>query len=304
MSRCSATASLLEAYSDGELPLDRLVEVERHVFECKTCSAHVGFSRAVRVSTQTAVRAAAVPSQAFRDRLSLALSAERERSALNSRAPSKTRKVQPLGVLPWRAVLPLAAAAAGVVVWNSWKSASIRAPEMAETRSEAGRDVILGSMASAANVDQLIDELLDYHAQAKAPQITEPSMVSRFEPEIGLPVRVPRLQDYGALWEGGSVVPMRTSSGSGVVSMQAPPRAASLRYTLGDHRITVYVYDSSRFPLRARLEPRVVGNVPVYVGTRRGYSIAATEGRGVGYALASDLPDPESAELVAATVMH
>ena len=73
---------------------------------------------------------------------------------------------------------------------------------------------------------------------------------------------------------------------------------------LGDHRITIYVYDSSQFPLRARLEPRVVGNVPVYVGTRRGYSIAATEHRGVGYALASDLPDPESAELVAATVTH
>jgi hypothetical protein len=148
-------------------------------------------------------------------------------------------------------------------------------------------------LGGATTVDQLIDQLVDYHAEARVPEITEPSMVSMLEPEVGLPVRMPKLQDYGALWEGGSVVPMRKSS-----------RAASLRYSLGGHRITVYVYDSSRFPLRARLEPTVVGNVPVYVGTRRGYSIAATERRGVGYALASDLPDPESAELIAATVTH
>ena len=58
------------------------------------------------------------------------------------------------------------------------------------------------------------------------------------------------------------------------------------------------------FPLRARLEPRVVRELPVYVGTRRGYSIAATEQRGVGYAAAGDLDDEETAELVASTVMH
>ena len=52
-------------------------------------------------------------------------------------------------------------------------------------------------------------------------------------------------------------------------------------------------------PLRATLEPRVVRNLPVYVGSRRGYSIAALEKRGVGYAVATDLNDRESAELVA-----
>jgi len=43
----------------------------------------------------------------------------------------------------------------------------------------------------------------------------------------------------------------------------------------------------------------VVRNLPVYVGSRRGYSIAALEKRGVGYAVATDLDDRESAELVA-----
>jgi len=43
-----------------------------------------------------------------------------------------------------------------------------------------------------------------------------------------------------------------------------------------------------------------VRNESVYVGNRRGVSIAATEHRGVGYAVATDLNDDESAELVAA----
>jgi hypothetical protein len=77
-------------------------------------------------------------------------------------------------------------------------------------------------------------------------------------------------------------------------------RAASFQYRLGGHRMTLYVYDSSRFPMAKRLQQRLVGAEPVYVGVRRGYSIGATtEHRGVGYALASDLSDAETAELVA-----
>jgi hypothetical protein len=38
----------------------------------------------------------------------------------------------------------------------------------------------------------------------------------------------------------------------------------------------------------------------VFVGTKSGYSVAAIENRGVGYAIATDLPLLESAELVAA----
>jgi hypothetical protein len=62
----------------------------------------------------------------------------------------------------------------------------------------------------------------------------------------------------------------------------------------------VYVYDASRMPVRTTLQERLVRNAPVYVGSRHGVSIAATErSNGVGYAIATDLNNDESAELVA-----
>ena len=36
-------------------------------------------------------------------------------------------------------------------------------------------------------------------------------------------------------------------------------RAASFRYRIAGHKLTVYVYDSSRFPVRSKLQQRVVG---------------------------------------------
>lgn len=139
----------------------------------------------------------------------------------------------------------------------------------------------------AETPEHALDELVRYHAAPPEPQITEPRMVERLAPEVGVPVRLPvGLKQYGASWEGGGVVPMNNQ------------RAALFRYRVSNHPVTVYVYDAQRVPLRAVLEPRVVHNQPVHVGERHGYSIAALEKRGVGYAIATDLNDDESAELV------
>ena len=145
--------------------------------------------------------------------------------------------------------------------------------------------------SSTAAVEQLIDEFVNHHANLPMPEVVEESLVRRFEPRVGVPVRAPSLQQYGAQWEGGSVVSVRPQN----------RHAASLRYRVGGHRVTLYIYDASRLPLRASLEPRIVRDVPVFVGTRRGYSIAAAEQRGLGYAVATDLNDVQSAELVAAS---
>jgi anti-sigma factor RsiW len=299
MTRCLAAASYLEAFVDGELPPEKLAEIETHLACCAVCSARVSFERAVRVSTRRAVKTADVPSAAFRDRIARMIEAERERG-LSGRDGSRAAASlvtgstadDSSGIMPWRTILTLAAAAV-LVIWGGWRSVS--ESELAAQAPAQPQSSQASTSTSTATLDQLIDEFVDYHSQPRAPEITEPSQVTTLEPEVGLPVRLlPTLQeDYGARWQGGSIVWVKRDQS-----------AASLQYSLDGHRITVYVYNSTRFPLRARLEPRVVRNVPVFVGNRRGYSIAATERGGVGYALATDLGDAESAELVATTVLH
>ena len=75
--------------------------------------------------------------------------------------------------------------------------------------------------------------------------------------------------------------------------------AAYLRYRTRDsHSVTVYVYNASRIPLHASLKQRMFREEPVYERSWRGYSIAAQLRQGVGYAVATDLDEARSAELV------
>jgi anti-sigma factor RsiW len=183
-------------------------------------------------------------------------------------------------MLSWRGIMPIAAAAAVVMVWAA--SANNRTTDGA---SGVARSDIASTPAS---VEKLIEDLVANHQRSQGPQFVEQTLLPQLEPEVGVPVRAPNLKAFGAHWEGVSVVP---------VSNQ---RAASLRYRIAGHRLTVYIYDASRVPVRSTLQQRVVRDEPVYVGSRHGVSIAATErSNGVGYAIATDLNKDESAELVA-----
>jgi len=279
MTPCRRVLPLLEAFADGELAPDKVLEVEQHLAECAVCAERVRFSNALHLSTRRVVQEAALPSPAFVERLQAALDAEYDRQEARTAALERESKGK---ILPWRVIVPVAAAASFTLVWAAQTSNRVSVSDAGyESASMRKSDV----MVSPDSVEQLVDELVSYHAKAPEPEVTQPTMVPGLEPRVGFPVRLPSL--HGAQWEGASIVPMQNQ------------RAASLRYNLGNHRVTVYVYNSDRFRLRAMLEPRVVRNQPVYVGTRRGYSIAAREQRGVGYAVATDLGDRESAELVA-----
>jgi anti-sigma factor RsiW len=277
VSECRRLRAYLEAFIDGELSPERILEVEQHLLQCGTCAEWVRLQHAIQRSTREVVREAAVPSAAFRARVAAALAAERQRAGADTH-PARAR------MLPWRSIVPLAAAAAVALLW----AASLNNAEPLAGSPEQGGL----TTSSVMTVEQLLDELVDYHANPPTPEVVEEALVRRFEPRVGVPVRVPSLRQFGAQWEGGSVVAIAPQR----------PYAASLRYSLGGHRVTVYVYDATRIPLRITLEPRLVQNVPVYVGIRRGYSIAAAERHGVGYALASDLEEKQSAQLVATSV--
>ena len=279
MKECRRLLPALDAFVDGELPPEKMLEIEQHLVDCRVCREHVAFQRAVRFSTREIVQQKVVVSEAFRARVESALAAERDRE--RDAVPLREARG---GALTWRSIVPMAAAAALVLVWAASVNQS-QPPQPGRASDPQTAHVT----PVASKVEQLLDEFVNHHANPPQPEVTDEALIPKLEPKVGLPIRAPSLHEYGATWEGGSVVAMTPQR----------RRAASLRYNLGGHQLTVYIYDSKRFPLRATLEPRVVRNVPVYVGTRRGYSIAAAEKRGVGYAVATDLDDSESAELVA-----
>jgi anti-sigma factor RsiW len=272
MSGCRQFVTLLDAYADGELEPEHVLEIEAHLADCGGCSSRLQLEHATRKSLRRQVYAEAEPSAAFRERMLASLQAEAERQAVAQLDPAKRG-----GMLSWSSIVPLAAAAAIALFW----SRTVEKPQ------HAGGTTPNASMASTMSFDQVLDELVDRHIDRSSPEVTEPSLLDGMEPEVGVPVHFPSLAQYGARWQGGKIVPIRNQ------------RAASLRFLVDGHRMTVYVYNSERFPVGTSLKRRVVRNEPVYTGWKRGFSIATTDRHGVGYAVATDLGEEEGAEIVA-----
>jgi len=275
---CRRVATLTDAFLDGELPPDQMLEVEDHLGMCESCRERARFDASLQQEVQDAAVRAAAPSRDFEARLASALRAERERILDNdSLRPASARR-------KWTATVPLALASAATLAFVGWLNTRMRNEGQKDVAASEPRKPV----EAASNPEQDLEEFVSYHTTPPAPQITDSSMVPRLEPEVGVPVRLPSLKQYGAQWQGGGVIPVHNN------------RAAILRYEVSNRPVTVYVYDTRQVRLRGVLEPRVVHDKPVHVGVRHGYSIAAREQRGVGYAVATDLDDNESAELVSA----
>jgi RNA polymerase sigma-70 factor (ECF subfamily) len=140
----------------------------------------------------------------------------------------------------------------------------------------------------------ILDDLISLHANPLPPETTNPEELQRWDPLVGVPVRRPPFQPFGASFSGARVHSM------------SDRRAALLQYTLrGGHRVTVYVFNPRVVQVNTmRLEERTVHERSVFVGSLRGYSIAAAEQSGVGYALASDLGTDQSTNMVLAAVQQ
>jgi hypothetical protein len=139
------------------------------------------------------------------------------------------------------------------------------------------------------SVEQALDRLIDNHSAPPQPQVTQPELLPMLEPNVGVRVSLPsELSRFGAQWEGAGLVAVRDH------------QAASLRYRMPGHRVTVYVYDPRKVPVHRSLQQRLILNDPIYMGDWRGYKVAAKQHQGVGYAMATDLDDAQIAELIAA----
>ena len=272
---CRQVVTLLDAYADGEVEPEHVLEIEAHLADCNDCSSRLQLEHAMKKSLRRQVYAESQPSAAFSERILASFQAEAERQAVGQLESSARRG----GMLSWSSIVPLAAAAAMALLW----SASTEKTPAIHTAS--GKITTAG--AEPFNVEQVLDELIDRHIDRSSPEVTEPALLDGMEPEVGVPVHFPSLAQYGARWQGGRVVPLRNQ------------HAASLRFLVDGHRVSLYVYNSERLPLGSPLKRRVLRNEDIYTGWKRGYSIATTNRHGVGYAVATDLGEDEGAEIVA-----
>lgn len=315
---CSCFERWLTPFVDGELDAVHTIEIEEHLDECESCRERVAFMRAMRGSLREEVRAKAPAS--LRARLEGVLAAqlaeteqspsvtelERERRAASetSEAPQAVPS-SPAPRVPTlvrgRYVFPLAAAAVLVIVLGAvhYKNASTDVaaarridPGIFTVPVSSAESVRSPVLANLEPLDQLVEDLVAQHAEPLPPETTDPQRLQSFDRFVG--VRVPRPKFDDARYLGARVHPVARGNNKA--------RAAMLQYMLRNrHRVTVYVFDPERVPMRANhLESRKVGQHRIYVGKLRGYSVAASSSQGVGYALASDLSDDESARLVVA----
>lgn len=269
---CALFSAQISSYLDGELDPGHIVDMEAHALRCSACAERIQFLQMMRASIKRTSNKRAP--EVFRARIEAAMIAEKTRVREADQEAFGGAKL-----VSWKYAAALAAAATVVL--------SVAAAKNHEDVSAAGT-ARAAAVESSMGFDSLLDELVALHANPLPPETTNPEELTRFDPLVGVPVRRPAFQPLGANFKGARVHAMRER------------RAALLQYTMeGNHRMTVYVFDPRAVVMQAtKLQPRVVRERPVYVGKLRGYSVAAAEKGGVGYALATDLDGDRSAQLV------
>ena len=276
---CERHRSLWETFLDGELPSPQVLELQAHLDGCVDCSESLALSDAIRRTSRQVVYDDAPVDDDFRARLEAALlgEAREERDEME-----RARRRRLLSRMPQAGLGAALALAATLLLWLG-RDANENAGEQAQgvADREQHQNQMLGPQ-------ELLDLFIDYHTAPPTPEVIEPKLVPQLERDVGVKVPFPSLAAYGAEWQGGSLVHVpRTKP------------AAYLRYRTRDaHSVTVYVYNASRIPLHASLKRRMFREEPVYERSWRGYSIAAQLRQGVGYAVATDLDEARSAELV------
>lgn len=282
---CADVRRGLCAFVDGELEPSHALAMQAHVDGCEACAARVAFARSTRCSVRSVVKSVSAPAE-VRARMTAAV-----QRACDAR--DRGDVMIGSGLFSWKVAGPLAGAAALVLLWASVVKWQGQAPSV--TPPSASTE----SQASMVPVDTLLDTLVQQHANPLPPETTDPTDIARFDRFVGVPLRAMQLDN----WQGrGRLL------GARMIPLQ-DIRTAMFQYVTGNGgRISVYVYNPSkvrRVPshiLRKELISDPAG--PVYVGYVRGYSVAVTSRRGVGYVMASDLDEKENSKLLLAVGNH
>lgn len=298
---CARFSCSASAFVDGELEPTLASELEAHALACGPCAERVQMLRALRGSLRRTCRAhapAALRAKALAALDALEVTRERAASASSERAASDRAVNERVtnaerAALGWKVAFPLAAAAGVLVavgITAHRARLDARTAGLGAAAAPSSNDTSGLGLERGLNLESMLEELVSLHAQPLPPETTNVDELGKFEPIVGVPLRRPAFQSpFNASFRGARVHSLRDR------------RAALLQYVApGEHRVTVYVFDPAKLPLKTTvLRPRMVRERPVYVGKMRGYTIAATEKSGVGYALASDLSDDQSTVMVA-----
>ena len=319
MTTCNEVKSWIETFADGELPLEHAVDTECHVAQCHCCAERLRFERAFRGSVKKAVQSHSQPSLTFEQRMQRVLLTERVNSRVfactqtsgaynacnsqqqiqsnrrqvefltKSRKPNRPVATDTLsstwGALRWRTLLPLAAVAAGAILWAGAQNQ----PQVPSSWNGAS-----ASDLRLSELDSYLDVMVNRH---RSPSPQAQSIQFSHEDLLDPPFQLPPFQDVRSLEGRPSAVRMPASN-----AWLSALRGASSAYQIRGHRVTFFAYEAATAPLRARLEGHPLRGHIVYVGRRQGYSVATVEEGPVGYAMTSDLPPLEGAELIASAI--
>jgi anti-sigma factor RsiW len=276
---CRDRSRMLGSYLDGELEPAMLIEIDEHVAGCGTCREEAQLLGAMRGSLKRVVKTSAPAG--LRERMAAAMTAERAREDAREDVAAAALFGGVAGgkASSWRAVVPIATAAAIALVWGA-------ASRFGQAGSGAANE------AKAGFGDDMLAELVGIHAQPLPPEAKDEHSVRDLEHWVGVPVRPGSFERAGAHLVGGRVVQLRSQ------------RGAMLQYLVGsggdERRVSVVVYDAQKIQIgSSQFEPHPVGTAEVRVGREKGYSVATAQRDGVGYIVTSDLDADRSAQLAA-----
>ncbi len=315
MVTCRAIQSRLDAYLDGELPLNFLLDADCHLALCPSCTARVRFERAFHHWIKNVTRRDTAPSRALERRIRKALIVERtyNRPSCLSVATrvgtatnvtgSNREKSHPVvrnqalrngpnhavwsalwGPKSWRLALPIAA----ITLILCWVAK--RTPDALPSMSRSAD-------LSLSELDRFLDMMIQRHIE-KRPQY-QPYQLAQLSEATSLipPFSLPPMQDVRTLH-----TPQRADSSPVSSAWLAALVGVSSPYTISGHRVTFFTYWAQVEPLRARLDGHVIDGQVVYIGMNRGYSIATVETGPIGFAMTSDFSPIQNAKIILSAV--
>lgn len=314
---CSSRSVML--YADGEADQANILRIETHLLGCQKCRDELDLVRAMRASVRRSVMQHAPSGLENKLRAALAdisegsadatpfavgsstdgrwVSGVRAGSLRNGKGVEARPADKPERSRQWVTVaMAMAACFVLVVVVLQVEREESPVLRMATIANNLPLQASAndGGAEQPPSFDALLDKLVALHADPLPPEEKNPEQLARLEPYVGVPVKRPALtmlRDFerGAKFDGARLHPLRDSRS-----------CAALSYNMQGHRVTVYMFDPRVMSMaRTRLTQKIIRENPVYFGKLRGFSVAAAEKKGVGYALASDLDEDKSLQMVA-----